>query len=113
MIICFGPRRTAALMGPGAMPPLRQYVPRSALDSELDDFGVIVDLVGLGIATRFLVPTTLSERATRGVQALAALVDGERDSLPGLRVPKVEACDVARRTLDRFAQVLYRNGIDS
>src|SRR5215475_2180690 len=86
---------------------------RSALDSELDDLGVIVDLFGLGIAIRFLVPTALSERATRGVQALATLVHGEGDSLPGFRVPKVEACDVARRALDRFAQVLHRGGIES
>src|SRR5262245_57529885 len=83
------------------------------LGSELDDLGVIVDLVGLGIAIRFLVPTALSERATRGVQALAALVDGEGDSLPGFRVPKVEACDVARCALDRLAQVLHRGGIES
>src|SRR5262249_27819322 len=86
---------------------------RGELDSELDDLGVIVDLVGLGIAIRFLVPTALSEQATRGVQALAALVHGEGDSLPGLRVPKVEACDVARRALNRFAQVLDRCGIES
>src|SRR5262249_59906712 len=91
----------------------RAVLGRDALDSERDELGVIVDRVGLGVAIRFLVPTALSERAARGLQALTALVDGEGDSLPGFRVPKVEACDVARRALDRFAQVLHRCGIES
>src|SRR5262249_12594818 len=112
VIVCFGPRQTTVLMRARGHAPAPSVRARNALDSELDDLGVIVDLVGLGIAIRFLVPTALSERATRGVQALAALVDGEGDSLPGFRVPKVEACDVPRHALDRFAQVLHRDGIE-
>src|SRR5262249_20181769 len=80
-------------------------------DSELDDLGVVVHLVRIGIAA-WLVPTALGECAARCLEALATFIDGEGDGLPGFRVPQMEAGDVTWRTLDRLAQFLGGGRVD-